>query len=58
MSNVKDCLICKYCDEDFIFDEETGEEYPIYNCQKRNDTSLDFECKDFERFMKNDCKYQ
>ena len=55
MSNVKDCSTCKYCDEDFIFDEETGEEYPIYNCQKRNDASLDFECKDFERFMKNDC---
>lgn len=21
---MKDCSICKYCDEDFIFDEETG----------------------------------
>lgn len=57
-SNVKDCLTCKYFDEDFIFDEETGEEYPFYECQKGNDTSLDYECKDFERFMKNDCKYQ
>lgn len=55
MNNVKDCSICKYCDEDFIFDEETGEEYPFYGCQKGNDTSLDYECKDFERFMKNDC---
>lgn len=55
---IKDCSICKYCDEDFIFDEETGEEYPFYKCQKGNDTSLDYECKDFERFMKNDCKYQ
>lgn len=50
MSNVKDCSICKYCDEDLIFDEETGEEYPFYICQKGNDTSLDYECKDFERF--------
>lgn len=57
-SNVKDCLTCKYCDEDFVFDEETEEEYPFYECQKGNDTSLDYECKDFERFMKNDCKYQ
>lgn len=55
---IKDCSICKYCDEDFIFEEETGEEYPFYECQKGNDTSLDYECKDFERFMKNDCKYQ
>lgn len=51
---IKDCSVCKYCDEDFDFDEETVEEYPIYNCQKRNDTSLDFECKDFERFKRND----
>ena len=29
---MKDCSICKYCDEDFIFDEETGEEYPFYGC--------------------------
>lgn len=38
-----------------ILTKRQGKEYPIYNCQKRNDTSLDFECKDFERFMKNDC---
>ena len=50
MSNIKDCSICKYCDEDLIFDEETGEEYPFYKCQKGNDTSLDYECNDFERF--------
>lgn len=47
---MKDCSICKYCDEDFIFDEETGEEYPFYNCQKGNDTSLDCECKDFKKY--------
>ena len=52
--NMKDCSICNYCDEDFVFDEETGEEYPFYGCQKGNDTSLDYECKDFERFMRND----
>lgn len=47
---MKDCSICKYCDEDFIFDEETGEEYPVYSCQKGNDTSLDYECKDFKKY--------
>lgn len=47
---MRDCSICKYCDEDFIFDEETGEEYPVYGCQKGNDTSLDYECKDFEKY--------
>lgn len=50
MSNVKDCPICKYCDEDFVFDEEIGEEYPVYKCQKGNDTSLDYECKDFKGY--------
>ncbi len=48
--NMKDCSICKYCDEDFDFDEETGEEYPVFECQKGNDTSLDYECKDFEKY--------
>lgn len=47
---MKDCSICKYCDEDFDFDEETGEEYPVFECQKGNDTSLDYECKDFEKY--------
>lgn len=46
---MKDCSICKYCDEDFIFDEEIGEEYSVYSCQKGNDTSLDCECKDFKQ---------
>ena len=45
----KDCSICKYCDIDYIFDEEEGEEYPFYGCQKGNDISLDYECKDFEK---------
>lgn len=31
---MKDCSICKYSDEDFAFDAETGEEYPVYDCQK------------------------
>lgn len=46
---MKDCSICKYCDEDFIFDEEIGEEYSVYSCQKGNDTSFDCECKDFKQ---------
>ena len=46
----KDCSICKYCDIDYDFDEEECDEYPIYICQKGNDTSLDYECNDFERF--------
>lgn len=47
---MKDCSICKYSDEDFAFDAETGEEYPVYDCQKGNDTSLDCECKDFKKY--------
>lgn len=47
---MKNCSICKYCDEDFDFDEETGEEYTVYECQKGNDTSLSYECKDFEKY--------
>ena len=47
----KDCSMCLHCDIDYFFDEESGEEYPIYNCQKGNDISLDFECKDFEKVV-------
>lgn len=50
MSNVKDCSTCKYCNEDFVFDEETGEEYPFYTCTKGNDTDLDYKCKDFKEY--------
>lgn len=53
---MKDCSICKYCDEDFIFDEETGEEYPFYGCQKGNNTSLDYKCKDFEQYKPKNIK--
>ena len=45
-----DCENCKYSDIDYIFDEETGEEYPLYTCKNGNDTSLDFECNDFEEY--------
>lgn len=44
----QDCINCKYSDLDCIFDYKTGEEYPLYSCQKGNDFSLDFECKDYE----------
>lgn len=47
---MKDCSTCKYCDEDFYYNDETGEEYSVYNCQKGNDTSLDYKCKDFEQY--------
>lgn len=47
---MNDCSKCKFSEEDYIFDEETGEEYPIYTCSKGNDTSLDYKCKDFEEY--------
>lgn len=47
---MNDCSKCKFSEEDYIFDEEIGDEYPIYTCSKGNDTSLDYECKDFEEY--------
>lgn len=47
---MSDCSKCKFCEEDYIFDEEDGEEYQFYICSKGNDTSLDFECKDFKEY--------
>lgn len=45
-----DCSICKYCEIYYDWDDETGDEYPIYICQKGNDTSLDYECADFKEY--------
>lgn len=46
---MKCCENCKYNDIDFIFDNETGEEYPFYTSEKGNDISLDFQCEDFQK---------
>lgn len=48
--NKRDCSNCKYCDADYIFDEELEDEYPVYTCNKGNDTSLDSECEDFKKY--------
>ena len=58
---MQDCEYCEYSDKDYIFDDELGEEYPLYICKKGNDTSFDFECKDFkkyttERYVEKDTK--
>jgi hypothetical protein len=47
---MKSCEKCKHSDLDYIWDDEIGEEYPLYTCQKGNDVSLDFECEDFEEY--------
>lgn len=47
---MKSCENCKFSDMDYIWDEETGEEYPLITCQKGNDVSCDFECKDFKEY--------
>lgn len=47
---MNDCSKCKFSEEDYIFDKEIGDEYPIYTCTKGNDTSLDYECKDFKEY--------
>lgn len=49
-ARMKCCEKCKYSDLDYIFDDEIGEEYPLYICQKGNDVILDFECEDFEEY--------
>lgn len=28
---MNDCSKCKFSEEDYIFDEEIGEEYPVYS---------------------------
>ena len=28
------CDNCKFCNQDYIFDEDEGEEYPLFTCEK------------------------
>lgn len=44
------CEKCKYSDVDYIWDDEIGEEYAIYTCEKGWDTEIDFECKNFKEY--------
>jgi hypothetical protein len=37
------CEKCKFSDLDYIFDDETGEEYPIYPCKKGHNKLLNFD---------------
>lgn len=48
MNKIKDCSTCKHCEMDYVWDDEIEDEYPIYDCKKRNNTSLGYECIDFE----------
>ncbi len=47
--NKRDCSNCKHCDVDYVFDMELEDEYPVYTCDKGNDTSLDSKCRYFKR---------
>lgn len=47
---MNNCSKCKFSEEDYIFDEETGEEYSVYTCTKGNDISLNYKCKDFKEY--------
>lgn len=38
------CEKCKYFDEDYIFDEETGDEFPFFSCDKNHNDELNDDC--------------
>lgn len=45
------CYKCKYLEEDDIWDEEQGEEYPIYSCEKKHDeVNSDCICSHFKEY--------
>lgn len=43
------CDNCKFCNQDYIFDEDEGEEYPLFTCEKGQDEyiSSDEDCPFF-----------
>ena len=64
MGQTKSCENCKHSDWYYIFDDEIGEEYPIYTCKKGHNKLLNFdyvadkresltqqeECTDFKKY--------
>lgn len=40
-----ECRKCKYFNEYYIFDEETGDEFPLFFCEKGHNDELDSDCK-------------
>ena len=38
------CEQCEYFNEDYIFDEEIGDEFPLFSCDKGHD-ELFYDCK-------------
>lgn len=48
---MRKCYDCKFCDIDYEFDEEEGEEYEIWTCDKGNDTDSEEECVDYKKYI-------
>lgn len=45
------CEKCEYFDEDYLFDEETGDEFPLLSCDKgRGEVDSDCNCEYFEEW--------
>lgn len=40
-----ECEKCEYFNEDYIFDNETGDEFPFFSCDKGHDDELNSDCK-------------
>lgn len=40
-----ECEKCEYFNEDYIFDDETGDEFPLLSCDKGHDDELFSDCK-------------
>lgn len=49
---VFECEKCEYFNEDYIFDDETGDEFPLFSCDKCHDDELnsDCECHYFKKY--------
>ena len=47
---MRNCEKCKWSNVDYVFDDEIGEEYPVYVCVKCNDTEIEDECADFKEY--------
>lgn len=51
-NSMNKCDDCKFCDQDYIFDEDEGEEYPLFTCEKGQDDYMisDEDCPFFVKY--------
>lgn len=47
---MSDCSKCRFCEEEYEYDDEIQEEYLVRICTMGYGTDIDFDCRYFEKY--------